>query len=125
MYELIHSLEGLKREKAALIEAESILTRPLITDIDRMDEVYSAFRTVSNARNTFIIIAVRLVSPKALAGNHLGAGVRNKMASVLGCEPTVVSHAFENLVFHYKKYRSFRKEVDQTFAFICKKLNIS
>lgn len=124
LHDLIISLERLKRERAALNEQESILAKPVITDLERMDDVYSAFNTIGGSRNTFIIIAVRLFSPRSLAGNNLAAGVRNKMAMVLGCEPTVVSHAFENLVFFYKKYKNFRKEVDRVYSELCGMLGI-
>lgn len=125
LHELILSLEQIKRERLAAQEREARITRPLIYDLDRMEEVYAAFRTFSNARNVFIIIAVRIFSPRALAGDNLRAGMRTKLASVLGCEPTVISHAFENLVFHYKKYKTFRAEVDQAYAALCEKLGIS
>ena len=124
MYDLIVSLEELKRESLAIQEREARLTRPLIYDLERMGEVYSSFREISDARNVFIIIAVRLFSPRALAGNNLRAGLRNKLAEVLGCEPTVISHAFENLVFHYKKYKTFRQEVDLAYRQLCEKLQL-
>lgn len=125
MIELIHTLEKLRRDKAAICDLEDRLASPLLTDLNKMDEVYSTYREVGTARNTFILISVRLFSPRSLAGSILGAGVRNKMAAVLGCEPTVVSHAFKNLVFHYKKYKTFRREVDQAYGYVCEKMNIS
>ena len=125
LHELIFSLEELKRKRLSIQEKEAAASRPLIGDLDRVGEVYAAYREVGDSRNVFIIIAVRLFSPRSLAGNNLRAGVRNRLARVLGVEPTVVSHAFENLVFHYLKYKTFRKEVDEAYERLCEKLGIS
>lgn len=118
IYETIHELEAVRREKKMLLERESKLTEPLCSDLGMMDDLYRRFQAAhpTRGRDTFILIAARVFSPKALAGSNLGSGVRNKMAQVLNVQPTVVSHAFDNLVFHYKRYRNFRHEVDTTFA---------
>lgn len=126
LYELIVSLEELERERMAVLEKEARITKPVISDLERMDEVYEAFREIrpdKDARSIFLLIAVRLFCPKAIVKN-MGHGVRRKVANVLKCKPTVVSHAYENLVFHYKQYQGFRKEVDEVYGRLCGKLGI-
>ena len=121
IYTTIVELESLRHDKRVIQDRERQIAVPIWTDLDRMGELYSRFLEVRppglrlNGRNVFILIATRVFSPKSLAGHNLGAGVRDRMATVLGVKPTVISHAFDNLVFHYKRYRGFRSEVDGVF----------
>lgn len=124
IYESILELERLRREKAQIHERERLYASPLCSDLNRMDALFVRFNGVktlkTDRRDVFLLIAARIFSPKALAGHNLRGGVRNKLAKVLKCKPTAISHAFENLVFQYKKYRDFREDVDTAFAILCK-----
>lgn len=122
IHETIQGLEELKKRQRQLLSLENEIAKPLSSDLYKMRWLYDKFNEVrgidGEGRNVFILIAARVFSPKALTGHKLGAGVRAKMAEILGIEPTIVSHALENLVFRYMKYRDFRQDVDTTFAMI-------
>ena len=122
IYETVHDLEELKKSQKHIQSLERDIARPLCSDLAKMQGLYDKFREArgldGEGRNVFILIAARVYSPKALVGHKLGAGVRARMSSILGIEPTIVSHALENLVFRYKRYRDFREDVDTTFSMI-------
>ena len=122
IFETIHELEELKKNQKHLQSMERDVARPLCSDLGKMQQLYDRFCEVrgvdGDGRSVFILIASRVYSPKALIGHKLGAGVRAKMADILGIEPTIVSHALDNLMFRYKRYRDFREDVDATFAMI-------
>lgn len=122
IFQTVHELEELKKSQRNIQSIEREVARPLCSDLGKMIHLYERFCDVrgieGEGRNIFILIAARVYSPKALIGHKLGAGVRARMAEILSIEPTIVSHALENLVFRYKKYRDFREDVDTTFALI-------
>jgi len=64
-------------------------------------------------RKKFIFVALSLMSPLTLAGARLRRGLRGKMARLMGCEPTSVSHDIRDLLFLYRNYPSFRRDVER------------
>ena len=61
----------------------------------------------------FYIVILYLYSPSALGGSKMRRGLREKIAKVLGCTCSNVSHDYKNISFYYVTYRSFRNDVNE------------
>lgn len=135
LIEYIIRVENTHRKKVLLEREENELVSPIIRDYSQMSEVYGIFsdelarrednHTLSSIENRriFILIAMRLFCPSVFVGRKLKHGIRDQMATILGCEASVISHDFKNLTFHYKKYRRFRETVDAIYESIMETLS--
>lgn len=134
LIEYIIRVENTNRKKVELERELSDLTNPIIKDYNQISDVYGIFadeltRNTNirldsiESRRIFILIIMRLFCPSVFVGRKLKHGIRDKMASILGCEASVISHDFKNLTFHYKKYRHFREKVDSIYESIMETLS--
>ena len=134
LYEFIIRVENTHRKKIMLEKEEQELITPIIKDYDQVGEIYGIFSDEISrktnlklnsieSRRIFILIVMRLFCPAVFVGRKLKHGIRNKMASILGCEASVISHDFRNLTFHYKKYKHFRETVDMIYDAIMETLS--
>ena len=134
LIEYIIRVENTNRKKVELERELSDLTNPIIKDYNQISDVYGIFaddltRNPNSrldsieSRRIFILIIMRLFCPSVFVGRKLKHGIRDKMASILGCEASVISHDFKNLTFHYKKYRHFRERVDSIYESIMETLS--
>ena len=134
LFDFINSLESIQRRMTALEEEKRMLTKPIIEDYGRLGEIYNLFENELTrktdvkpnsieGRRIFIFIAIRLCYPAVFAKGNIRFGLRNKMANVLNCEASVISHDFKNLTFLYKKYKSFRNQVDKIYEGMLEQIN--
>lgn len=126
LFDFIQSVENTHRKHLAIEKEEKELLTPVIRDYSRMDELYAVFtdeiskrtniKTTSiDGRRIFIFIIIRLCCPAVFAGSKLKRGIRDRMAGVLNCDASTISHDFRNLTFHYKRYKGFRHTVDMVY----------
>lgn len=123
LYDFITNLESIQRRMATLEEEKRMLTEPIVYDDSRLEEVYAIYENELTkhpnikpnsieSRRIFTFIAVRLYCPAVFAKGNLKYGFRTRLANVLNCENSLISHDLKDLTFVYKKYKAFRKQVD-------------
>lgn len=125
LFEFIVSAENLRRRKTSLVKEERDVTSPIIQDSSQMGEIYGIYADEAAKRNIkldslesrriFIFIILRLWYPSFFLGYRLREGRRDMIAETLGVEASIISHDMKNLIFYYKKYRSFRETVDSIY----------
>ena len=129
LYTFLKEVEQTHRERITIDNKEEELITPLLYDLSRMPEVYECFAalipsyskeplTSIDNRRVFIFIILRLYCPRVFAGYKLSRGIRDAIANILQCEPSLVSHNFRNLSFYYLRYTEFRTKVDNVFTAI-------
>lgn len=133
LFEYIIRVENTHRKKIDIEKEERLLTAPLISDYSKITDVYNIYldeiaKSKINpksleSRRIFIFIVFRLFCPAVYTGRKLKRGIRDKLAEVLGCEASIISHDFRNLTFHYKKYRNFRIAVNEIYDSIMEVLS--
>lgn len=135
LYDYIQTIESARRNTISAVETEKALEKPILPP-ERMVELYNTFLACHKRHSTkseddiqtrriFILIAFRLTSPRVLVGYKLNRGIRGRIADVIGCEPSLVSHSFKNLVFQYKRYKTFRALVDDIYADVLNEMDIA
>ncbi len=66
-------------------------------------------------KRQFLFIVLLIFSPRSLNGGKMRGGIRNLLATVLGCKPTSISGMCRNLLFEYRHYKDFREGVNCCF----------
>lgn len=133
----IDAIKDVRVRKSEISEEENILTKPILTDLSRIEEIYSIFKesllkrdcaprieSVSS-RKKFIFIILYIYSPSTLAGGKMNDGVRDALAKVCGVVPTVISHNMRDVSFIYQHYHDERDEIDYIYQEILDRLRIS
>jgi len=129
LYSFLKEVQATHKERLAIDQKEEELIAPILYDLSRMQEVYECFTTMINFysqepltsidnRRAFILIVLRLYCPRVFAGYKLSRGIRDAIADIHKCEPSLVSHNFRNLAFYYLKYVEFRAKVDNLYMAI-------
>ncbi len=137
MFDKILEIKKIRAQKSDLSERETELSKPILSDIDTIPEVYRWFlelieisncpsRPESSAlRKKFIFIVLLIYAPAVLAGGRMPLGLREKIGSVFNLKDhTFISHNIENVVFLYQNYKSFRREIDYLYTEIIGRLKI-
>lgn len=112
----IMRLSVIKEMKATLSREENMLSEPLLTDMSLVRNIYDLFisyhkgRKVPMQRKMFIFVILYLYSPCALVGSKMRRGLREKIATILQCTNSNVSHDYKNVSFFFTTYKGFRKE---------------
>lgn len=130
----ISRLSAIREMKAELSREEAELAAPLIADECKVGNVYDLFtaivgqrlrkRSVSMYRKMFIFVVLFLFSPSSLAGFKIRRGLREKIAEVLDCTRSNVSHDYHDVGFYYHTYKKFRDEVDAVIAELRSRLGV-
>ena len=111
------------------------MAAPVISDMALLPRVYTYmsdffrergigdFAATVYHRKKFLFVALWLFCPRGLAGVYTQAGMRDRLARLLGMKTkTPLSDQFVNLVFEYRTYRDFRRDVDEGLAYVTARL---
>lgn len=115
-------LSLIKEEKANLSREEQLLSRPIVDDLSSVGNIYDMFmdyfseKKPALIRKMFIFVILYFYSPSALAGSKMRRGLREKIAAVLGCTSSNISHDYKNVSFFYITYKHFRNNVNGVIA---------
>ena len=116
---IMERIKWIRETKAILSKEEISLSIPLMQDLSQVGNIYDKFMSYHAGRNStmvrkqFIFVILYLYSPSALGGSKMRRGLREKIAKVLGCTCSNVSHDYKNISFYYVTYRSFRNDVNE------------
>lgn len=128
--EKLDKIRELEKQKTHINAEVSLLSAPLLSDIRRINDVYGLFVDIIGhaprkiERKMFILIALYLFCPTSLIGGKARSGVRRAISSLFpGKSPSWVSNSCSTVLFHYRTYRCFRKQVDDIFSEIVKRMS--
>lgn len=122
LLETMARLSLIKDEKANLSREEQLLSKPIVDDLSCVGNVYDMFmdyfseKKPTLIRKMFIFVVLYFFSPSALAGSKMRRGLREKIAAVLGCTSSNISHDYKNVSFFYITYKHFRNNVNGVIA---------
>lgn len=128
---LIERIQRIRNVKAILSKEEQELSTPLISDLSKVDEFYEFFvnyhkgRKAFMARKQFIFITIYFFSPNALGGSKMRRGLREKLAKILNCTCSNISHEYKFISFYYNTYNRFRHEVNEAIDRLLVDLDIT
>lgn len=121
----IMKLSEIKERKAVLSREEQSLSEPPMSDLTMIGNIFDMFMDYCDGvkkqllfRKMFIFIILYFYSPSALAGSKMRRGLRERIAAVLGCTSSNISHDYKNVSFYYMTYRSFRQHVNCAIAHV-------
>lgn len=127
---LIERIQRIRNIKAILSKEEQEISTPLIGDLEKVDEFYDFFvsfykgRKAFMARKQFIFITLYFFSPNALGGSKMRRGLREKLAKILNCTCSNISHEYKFVSFYYNTYNRFRHEVNEAIDKLLRDLDI-
>lgn len=131
---IMSRLTAIREMKAELSREEAELSVPLMEDVCQVGNVYDLFtaiigkrlrkRSAAMERKKFIFIILYLYCPSSLAGFKIRRGLREKIAEVLDCTCSNVSHDYKDIGFYYRTYRKFRTDVDTAITEIRSHLGV-
>lgn len=125
---IIERIKWIRETRAIVAKEETELSAPQLADLDKVNDVYRYFvelykgKKVMMQKKQLIFIMLYFFSPSALGGAKMRRGLRERIANVLGCTCSNVSHDFKNISFYYKTYRNFRLNVNEAIYEIRKEL---
>lgn len=112
--------------KSELAKEEVELSKPYVTDVNSVGNIYDMFvaikgkrikkRSTTMDRKMFIFIILYFYSPSSLAGFKMRRGLREKIAEVLDCTCSNISHDYKDVGFYYMTYKKFRNDVNEIIA---------
>ena len=112
-------IKWIRETKAILSKEEISLSVPLMQDLSQVGNIFDKFMSYHTGRNSimvrkqFIFVILYLYSPSALGDYKMRRGLREKIAEVLDCTCSNVSHDYKNIGFYYVQYQSFRNDVNE------------
>lgn len=118
--DIMERAKWVKDTKIILYKEEMKLSVSLLNDLSLVGNIYDLFvsyhqdKNFRHIRKQFIFIVLYFFSPSALGGMKMRRGLRDKIADVLQCTASNVSHDYGNVGFFYVKYKNFRNEVNKT-----------
>ena len=126
----IARIKDIQERMSELSEEGKDLSSPLLTDIRLVGEIYDIFSgMVENPasaaqRKKFIFIILYLFSPGTLAGGKMASGLRGgAIANAIGVKShSSVSNNSADMLFIYRHYEYFRKEVGRIFTEVTRRL---
>lgn len=127
---IMKRIQWIRETKAAITKEELSLSIPLMDDLSKVGNIYDIYmnfhkdRKALLVRKQFIFIILYFYSPSALGGSKMRRGLREKIAEVLGCTCSNVSHDYKNIGFYYKTYKNFRLDVNEMIEKIFQELGI-
>jgi len=138
MLNKIEEIRSLRIQKSLLSEKEAILSRPLLFNLDLIENLYYWFQEILSEqdppsdiknvseRKKFLFIVLYLYSPATLAGGKMAVGLRNKLTEVIDvCAKTTISDNCTDLGFLYNRYKTFNEEVNLLYNKLTERLRIA
>lgn len=128
--ETMERIKYIREMKAMLSKEEVSLSLPLMDDLWMVGNIYDLFLSYHKNRKSkmvqkqFIFIILYLYSPSTLGGSKMRRGLRERIAEVLGCTCSNVSHDYKNISFYYTTYRTFRDDVNEILHSMLKVLGL-
>lgn len=125
---IMERVRWIRETKAILSKEELVLSEPMITDLSMVGNIYDLFKNFhlgkrsQMVRKQFIFVVLFLFSPSALGGSKMRRGLREKIAEVLNCTCSNISHDYKNVSFYYVTYKNFRKDVNDVISEIVEKI---
>lgn len=119
---IMERIKWIRETKAILSKEEIALSIPIMQDLSLVGNIYDRFMSYYVGRKSimvqkqFIFVILYLYSPSALGGSKMRRGLREKIARVLGCTCSNVSHDYKNISFYYVTYKSFRNDVNEVLG---------
>lgn len=119
---IMERIKWIRETKAILSKEEIALSVPIMQDLSLVGNIYDRFMSYYVGRKSimvqkqFIFVILYLYSPSALGGSKMRRGLREKIARVLGCTCSNVSHDYKNISFYYVTYKSFRNDVNEVLG---------
>lgn len=129
IYEIIDRLQDIKHKQSMLSTEENDLSTPRMEDMSKIDKIYRIFCEFESEEGVlplrqkkFLFVVLYFYSPAALAGNKMRRGLREKVASVVGCTSSNVSHDYKNIPFYYLNYKNFRYDCNELIKYISERV---
>lgn len=118
----IHRLKDIREQIAQLTRDSEFICRPLCGNLDKVSELYGIYldligretaQSESYNRKKFILAALWIFCPKALAGGKMRSGLRRRIAELMNIRSsTSISDNCTDLLMYYTRYADFRKDVN-------------
>lgn len=127
---IMERIKWIRETKAILSKEEIALSVPILQDLSQVGNIYDRFMSYYVGRKSimvqrqFIFVILYLYSPSALGGSKMRRGLREKIARVLGCTCSNVSHDYKNISFYYVTYKNFRNDVNEVLGKLLKDLGL-
>jgi len=129
MIEQISEAKSIKELQLSLLHRKSLISTPILSDLEKMNRVYEIFNHIESYRNLkairgsviqkkrFCFIVLRLYSPGTILFNEpLVKGVRKQISQTLGAKcPSAISDYCENVISYYRIYKDFREKLDYLY----------
>lgn len=109
------------------------LTRPVLKDMSKIPDIYRSLsddmrnedcKLRVHYRKVFLMVVILLYSPTALIGRNMRSGLCSRIASVLRCGPTSVSHYAYSILFSYMKVKRFQRDVDHLYGKVISEMSL-
>lgn len=130
MWDKITNLQVLRDMEKCLREQQEECRQPILCDTKMMIKVVDIFDkyNMSRARPlqpgsskyNFLVITILLYffAPDSLASYKMPRMYRKKIAELIGCDPTFISHKKNLILFLHMKDKVFREETDKAIDYI-------
>lgn len=131
---MVKRLTFIREIKAELSREETELSLPLLTDVCLVGNIYDLFvsivgkrikkRSMAMDRKMFIFVILYFYCPSSIAGFKIKRGLREKIAEVLDCTCSNISHDYKDVGFYYQTYRKFRTDVNTIISRIKEQMGV-
>lgn len=131
---MVKRLTSIREIKAELSREETELSLPLLTDVCLVGNIYDLFvsivgkrikkRSMAMDRKMFIFVILYFYCPSSIAGFKIKRGLREKIAEVLDCTCSNISHDYKDVGFYYLTYRKFRTDVNTIISRIKEQMGV-
>ena len=123
--EEIKELREIKNQRDKLENRYRELTKPILTDISLIDEIYNIFWEIMDERccpprkgsvrqtKKFLFLIVNLYSPRIFYGKKMYSGIRIKLSHVLGYEksPTAIGNLCRGICDQFVLYKDTSEDL--------------
>lgn len=129
VHELQSKIHNLKQRQSELSIEEYRLTKPRLTDITVVGNIYDMFCAFENdegelplRQKKFLFVIIYLYCPAAFAGGRMRRGLRVKVSNILGCTCSNISHDYKSVSFYYNTYKNFKTDCNKVMEYILERL---
>lgn len=121
MEAFIQKIRETRNTKSAVCEELANMCKPVL------DMSYAGWvKERIKDDDIFLIISLRLFSPRTLAGERLASGnIRDKLSKHMGINPWSVSRRVRQVLFYYDKIKSFRARANADYKNVIEELGES
>ena len=120
MDEFIHRLREVRKKKAALDGELAELCKPVL-DISYAGWVKERIKD----NDIFLIVALRLFSPRTLAGKRMECGnIREEISKHMGINMWSVSKRVQLVLFYYDNVKNFKARSNLEYKMIIQELGL-